>query len=172
MPDHRRQVGQVHDRKPDHPGRALGKRAYGSARISSAPARGSRGRVLIHYQGRGQSLHVGHNQSGSTFPSGVLVPGMASWIDYWPQLSETLTQQAAVAARHRGDHLRGWPLRGDRSKSILRTASGACIPRRPAGRPLRDGPWRRWRSGGLMMSRAARSPESYGRGRPLDAPPW
>jgi hypothetical protein len=39
-------------------------------------------------------------------PSGVLVLGMAGWIDYWPQTGESLSQRAAVAARHRGGHLR------------------------------------------------------------------
>ena len=41
-----------------------------------------------------------------TVPSGVLVLGMASWIDYWPQLGESLSQRAAVAAVRRGGHLR------------------------------------------------------------------
>ena len=40
-----------------------------------------------------------------TVPSGVLVLGMAGWIDYWQQLGESLSQRAAVAARRRGDHL-------------------------------------------------------------------
>jgi hypothetical protein len=40
-----------------------------------------------------------------TVPSGVLVLGMAGWIDYWPQTGESLSRRAAVAARHRGGHL-------------------------------------------------------------------
>ena len=40
-----------------------------------------------------------------TVPSGVLVLGMAGWIDDWPQHGESLSQRAAVAARRRGDHL-------------------------------------------------------------------
>jgi hypothetical protein len=41
-----------------------------------------------------------------TVPSGVLVLGMAGWIDYWPQTGESLSQRAAVAAMRRGGHLR------------------------------------------------------------------
>lgn len=41
-----------------------------------------------------------------TVPSGVLVLGMAGWIDYWPQTGQDLSQRAAAAARHRGGHLR------------------------------------------------------------------
>jgi hypothetical protein len=43
-----------------------------------------------------------------TVPSGVLVLGMAGWIDYWQQLGQSLSQRAAVAARRRGGHLRDW----------------------------------------------------------------
>jgi hypothetical protein len=41
-----------------------------------------------------------------TVPSGVLVLGMAGWIDYWPQTGERLSRRAVAAARHRGGHLR------------------------------------------------------------------
>lgn len=41
-----------------------------------------------------------------TVPSGVLVLGMAGWIDYWPQLGQSLSQRAAAAAMRRGGHLR------------------------------------------------------------------
>lgn len=41
-----------------------------------------------------------------TVPSGVLVLGMAGWIDYWPQLGQSLSRRAAAAAMRGGGHLR------------------------------------------------------------------
>lgn len=41
-----------------------------------------------------------------TAPSGVLVLGMAGWIDYWPGTEEALFQRAATAAAAGGGHLR------------------------------------------------------------------
>jgi hypothetical protein len=41
-----------------------------------------------------------------TVPSGVLVLGMAGWIDYWPQVGQSLSQRATAVVRHRGGHLR------------------------------------------------------------------
>ncbi|MFD8480394.1 hypothetical protein [Kitasatospora sp. NPDC059673] len=40
-----------------------------------------------------------------TAPSGVLVLGMASWIDYWPELGLPLSERARVAAASGGGHL-------------------------------------------------------------------
>jgi hypothetical protein len=56
---------------------------------------------------RASSRMMGAFELGTvSVPSGVLVLGMAGWIDYWPQTGESLSQRAAVAARQRGDHLR------------------------------------------------------------------
>jgi len=43
-----------------------------------------------------------------TAPSGTLVLGMASWVDYWPQLGEALSQRAAAAAAKGRGHLHDW----------------------------------------------------------------
>ncbi|MGW4383859.1 hypothetical protein [Kitasatospora sp. NPDC004531] len=40
-----------------------------------------------------------------TAPSGVLVLGMASWIDYWPELGQPLSVRAAAVAAAGGGHL-------------------------------------------------------------------
>jgi len=41
-------------------------------------------------------------------PSGVLVFGMAGWIDYWPTLGQSLSERARAAASLGGGHLREW----------------------------------------------------------------
>ncbi|MBC9718566.1 hypothetical protein H9Y04_39175 [Streptomyces sp. TRM66268-LWL] len=41
-----------------------------------------------------------------TAPSGVLVLGMASWIDHWPQLGAGLSARAIPAAATGGAHIR------------------------------------------------------------------
>ncbi|MGW2374680.1 hypothetical protein [Kitasatospora sp. NPDC001683] len=41
-----------------------------------------------------------------TAPSGVLVLGMASWIDYWPEPGQPLAERARTAAAAGGAHLR------------------------------------------------------------------
>ncbi|MFG2693034.1 hypothetical protein [Kitasatospora sp. NPDC048407] len=60
-----------------------------------------------------------------TAPSGVLVFGMASWIDYWPELGLPLSERAAAAAASGGGHL--WdgeceavavPAAGDRKLAV------------------------------------------------------
>ncbi|MGW2988131.1 hypothetical protein [Streptomyces goshikiensis] len=43
-----------------------------------------------------------------TAPSGVLVLGMASWIDYWPQLGRPLSERARAAASVGGGHVHDW----------------------------------------------------------------
>ncbi|MEU4091283.1 hypothetical protein [Streptomyces sp. NPDC026673] len=43
-----------------------------------------------------------------TAPSGVLVLGMASWIDYWPRLGGSLSRRAAAAASSGGGHVHEW----------------------------------------------------------------
>ncbi len=41
-------------------------------------------------------------------PSGVLVLGMASWIDHWTQLGRPLSERAGAAASIGGGHVRDW----------------------------------------------------------------
>lgn len=41
-------------------------------------------------------------------PSGVLVLGMAGWIDHWPELGQSLSERARVAALSGGGHLHEW----------------------------------------------------------------
>ena len=65
-----------------------------------------------------------------TVPSGVLVLGMAGWIDYWPQLGESLSQRAAAAARRRGGHLRDWLC-----EAIAVRASSGPLPVRATASP-------------------------------------
>ncbi|MFJ6249501.1 MULTISPECIES: hypothetical protein [unclassified Streptomyces] len=40
-------------------------------------------------------------------PSGVLVFGMAGWIDHWPELGRPLSERAKAAASSGGGHLLG-----------------------------------------------------------------
>ncbi|BCJ47955.1 hypothetical protein GCM10010168_23140 [Actinoplanes ianthinogenes] len=41
-------------------------------------------------------------------PSGVVVLGMAGWIDHWPRLGQSLSERARAAASSGGGHLREW----------------------------------------------------------------
>ncbi|GAA2753444.1 hypothetical protein [Kitasatospora cinereorecta] len=43
-----------------------------------------------------------------TAPSGVLVLGMASWIDYWPEFGQPLSERARTVAAEGGGHLHEW----------------------------------------------------------------
>src|SRR6266851_3247192 len=69
-----------------------------------------------------------------TGSSGVLVLGMAGWIDYWPQIGGSLAQRAAVAARHRGGHLRD----GLGEAIAARASTGPLVVRATAS-PARRG---------------------------------
>ncbi|MEV6020454.1 hypothetical protein [Streptomyces sp. NPDC051997] len=67
-----------------------------------------------------------------TAPSGVLVLGMASWIDYWPQLGRSLSERTHTAASAGGGHVRDWlcelvavPAADDRP---LRVRAGTASP--------------------------------------------
>ncbi|MEU9059681.1 hypothetical protein AB0D13_12630 [Streptomyces sp. NPDC048430] len=40
-------------------------------------------------------------------PSGMLVMGMAGWIDYWPQVGRPLSERARSAIAAGGGHLHG-----------------------------------------------------------------
>lgn len=42
-----------------------------------------------------------------TAPSGMLVLGMAGWIDYWPRLGRPLSERARIAVAAGGGHLHG-----------------------------------------------------------------
>src|SRR5712691_9472177 len=42
-----------------------------------------------------------------TAPSGMLVLGMAGWIDYWPQIGRPLSERARTAIAAGGGHLHG-----------------------------------------------------------------
>ena len=70
-----------------------------------------------------------------TVPSGVLVLGMAGWIDYWPQLGESLSQRAAVAARRRGGHLSDGPCEA----IAVQASSGPLLVRAAASPSPFDG---------------------------------
>jgi hypothetical protein len=70
-----------------------------------------------------------------TVPSGVLVLGMAGWIDCWPRIGESLSQRAVVAARHRGGHLRDWLCEA----IAARTSSGPLLVRASAAASPFDG---------------------------------
>ncbi|MFE4515625.1 hypothetical protein ACFRMQ_15710 [Kitasatospora sp. NPDC056783] len=43
-----------------------------------------------------------------TAPSGVVVLGMATWIDEWPRIGEPLSVRAGAAAKAGGGHLQEW----------------------------------------------------------------
>ncbi|MFJ4473165.1 hypothetical protein ACIP2X_37525 [Streptomyces sp. NPDC089424] len=63
-------------------------------------------------------------------PSGVLVLGMAGWIDYWRELGQPLSERARTAASSGGAHLREWlceavavPAAADRSLKVRASTS-------------------------------------------------
>ncbi|MFF8264219.1 hypothetical protein [Streptomyces virginiae] len=63
-----------------------------------------------------------------TAPSGVLVLGMASWIDYWPQLGRPLSERASAAASVGGGHVHDRLLLADDAEDEDRL-SGRCTER-------------------------------------------
>lgn len=68
-----------------------------------------------------------------TAPSGVLVLGMASWIDYWPQLGRPLSERASAAASMGGGHVHEWmcemaAVRAARDQPLKVRASTATSP--------------------------------------------
>jgi hypothetical protein len=65
-----------------------------------------------------------------TVPSGVLVLGMAGWIEDWQQPGESLSQRAAVATMRRGGHLRDGPC-----EAIAVRASSGPLPVRATASP-------------------------------------
>ncbi|MFF5390588.1 hypothetical protein ACFY5H_19940 [Streptomyces sp. NPDC013012] len=63
-------------------------------------------------------------------PSGVLVFGMAGWIDHWPELGRPLSERAKAAASSGGGHLHEWlceavavPAAGDRPLKVRASTS-------------------------------------------------
>ncbi|MFE1292215.1 hypothetical protein [Streptomyces sp. NPDC058751] len=68
-----------------------------------------------------------------TAPSGVLVLGMAGWIDHWSKTGDPLSVRALAAAEHGGGHLHepadgpsgGWSLR---CTATPVTRPGICCP--------------------------------------------
>jgi hypothetical protein len=74
-----------------------------------------------------------------TAPSGVLVLGMAAWIDYWRELGEPLSERALAAAGSGGGHLREWlceavavPAAGDRPLAVRASTSPSPFDKEPA----------------------------------------
>ena len=71
-------------------------------------------------------------------PSGVLVLGMAGWIDQWPALGQPLSERAREAASSGGSHLREWlceavavPAADDRSLRVRASTSPSPFDEEP-----------------------------------------
>ncbi|MFJ7065963.1 hypothetical protein [Streptomyces sp. NPDC101115] len=72
-------------------------------------------------------------------PSGVLVLGMAGWIDQWRELGEPLSERASAAAADGGGHLRDWlceavaaPAAADRPLRVRASTSPSPFDGEPA----------------------------------------
>ncbi|WP_234021400.1 hypothetical protein [Streptomyces sp. 142MFCol3.1] len=84
-------------------------------------------------------------------PSGVLVLGMAGWIDQWRELGQPLSERARTAAASGGGHLREWlceavavPAAGDRPLTVRASTSPSPFEKQPAIATLEFGlgpPW-------------------------------
>ncbi|MFD4660340.1 hypothetical protein ACFWP2_32510 [Kitasatospora sp. NPDC058444] len=73
-----------------------------------------------------------------TAPSGVVVLGMATWIDEWPRVGEPLSVRAAAAAKAGGGHLREWeyeavavPAAADRPLAVRATTEPSLFDEEP-----------------------------------------
>lgn len=71
-------------------------------------------------------------------PSGVLVLGMAGWIDQWRDLGQPLSERARTAAATGGGHLREWlceavavPAAGDRPLTVRASTSPSPFDEEP-----------------------------------------
>jgi hypothetical protein len=71
-------------------------------------------------------------------PSGVLVLGMAGWIDQWPALGRPLSERAREAASSGGGHLREWlceavavPAAADRALRVRASTSPSPFDEEP-----------------------------------------
>lgn len=86
-----------------------------------------------------------------TAPSGVLVLGMAGWIDQWPALGQSLSERARETASSGGGHLREWlceavavPAADDRSLTVRASTSPSPFDEEPTVATLEIGlglPW-------------------------------
>ncbi|MEV5971933.1 hypothetical protein [Streptomyces sp. NPDC051921] len=86
-----------------------------------------------------------------TVPSGVLVLGMAGWIDYWRELGQPLSERARTAASSGGGHLREWlceaaavPAADDRPLRVRASTSPSPFDEEPTIATLEIGlglPW-------------------------------
>ncbi|MFE1415229.1 hypothetical protein ACFW6F_31200 [Streptomyces sp. NPDC058746] len=86
-----------------------------------------------------------------TAPSGVLVLGMAGWIDQWRELSLPLSERARAAAATGGGHFREWlceavavPAAADRPLAVRASTSPSPFDGEPAIATLEIGlglPW-------------------------------
>ncbi|WP_127507024.1 hypothetical protein [Actinoplanes solisilvae] len=72
-------------------------------------------------------------------PSGVLVLGMAGWIDHWPELGQPLSERARKAALSGGGHLREWlceavavPAAADRPLTVRASTSPSPFDEEPS----------------------------------------
>ncbi|MFJ3728815.1 hypothetical protein ACIPYQ_40490 [Streptomyces sp. NPDC090045] len=86
-----------------------------------------------------------------TAPSGVLVLGMAGWIDHWPELGQSLSERARAAAMSGGSHLREWlceavavPAAGDRPLRVRASTSPSPFDGEPTIAMLEIGLGLRW----------------------------
>ncbi len=84
-------------------------------------------------------------------PSGVLVFGMAGWIDYWRELGRPLSERAKAAAASGGGHLREWlceavavPASDDRSLRVRASTSPSPFDEEPAIATLEISLGRKW----------------------------
>ncbi|MEV6976257.1 hypothetical protein [Kitasatospora sp. NPDC093806] len=71
-------------------------------------------------------------------PSGVLVLGMAGWMDYWQELGQPLSERAGTAAASGGGHLREWlceavavPAAGDRPLAVRASTAPSPFDEEP-----------------------------------------
>ncbi len=86
-----------------------------------------------------------------TAPSGVLVLGMAGWIDHWPELGRPLSERARAVASSGGGHLREWlceavavPAADDRPLRVRASTSPSPFDEEPTIATLEIGlclPW-------------------------------
>ncbi|MEU4727453.1 hypothetical protein [Streptomyces sp. NPDC023588] len=84
-------------------------------------------------------MHETFVELGSvTAPSGVLVLGMAGWLDHWRELGRPLSDRAKAVASSGGGHLREWlceavavPAAGDRPLSVRANTSRSPFDEEP-----------------------------------------
>lgn len=72
-------------------------------------------------------------------PSGLLVLGMAGWIDHWRELGQPLSERARTVAASGGGHLREWlceavavPVVADRPLTVRASTSRSPFDEKPA----------------------------------------